>query len=205
MIMEKRKTKKEIVKMLLKNNELEESDEEELLDLLIELDPVLGILSIDILLLLLDEYIDPLMCRDIDCELLEYNLKNRTTTCQCKVKNDFNYIFQENDIKYTLSTIREEAKGISEASKAISCMKKGIKYSNFKNNDVAIVILVFFILQFVCYIAYGCFGKPLANISNLPSTMQTLANPPKMEDTFRLYLFADWNTNLSNITNINLN
>ena len=150
--------------------------------------------------LLLDEYIDPLMCRDIDCELLEYNLKNRTTTCQCKVKNDFNYIFQENDIKYTLSTIREEAKGISEASKAISCMKKGIKYSNFKNNDVAIVILVFFILQFVCYIAYGCFGKPLANISNLPSTMQTLANPPKMEDTFRLYLFADWNLNLSNST-----
>ncbi|MBR3661304.1 MAG: DUF1003 domain-containing protein [Bacilli bacterium] len=34
--MEKRKTKKEIVKMLLKNNELEESDEEELLNLLID-------------------------------------------------------------------------------------------------------------------------------------------------------------------------
>jgi uncharacterized membrane protein len=34
--MEKRKTKKEIVKMLLKNNSLDEKDEEELLDLLIE-------------------------------------------------------------------------------------------------------------------------------------------------------------------------
>ena len=34
--MEKKKTKKEIVKMLLKNNELEETDEEELLDLLID-------------------------------------------------------------------------------------------------------------------------------------------------------------------------
>ena len=34
--MEKRKTKKEIVKMLLKNNELDERDEEELLDLLID-------------------------------------------------------------------------------------------------------------------------------------------------------------------------
>ena len=34
--MEKKKTKKEIVKMLLKNNELEEGDDEELLDLLIE-------------------------------------------------------------------------------------------------------------------------------------------------------------------------
>ena len=34
--MEKKKTKKEIVKMLLKNNELEEKDEEELLDLLID-------------------------------------------------------------------------------------------------------------------------------------------------------------------------
>ena len=35
-IMEKRKTKKEIVKMLLKNNSLDEKDEEELLDLLID-------------------------------------------------------------------------------------------------------------------------------------------------------------------------
>ena len=34
--MEKRKTKKEIVKMLLKNNELDEQSEEELLDLLID-------------------------------------------------------------------------------------------------------------------------------------------------------------------------
>ena len=34
--MEKKTTKKEIVKMLLKNNELEEKDEEELLDLLID-------------------------------------------------------------------------------------------------------------------------------------------------------------------------
>ena len=151
--------------------------------------------------LLLDEYnIDPLICRDVDCELLEYNLKNRTSTCQCRIQNNFNYLFQENDIQYTLYNIKEEAKGISEAVKAISCMKKGIKYSNFKNNDAAIVILVFFILQFFCYVAYGCFGKPLVNISNLPSTMQTLANPPKMEDTSKLYLFADWNLNLSNST-----
>lgn len=35
-IMEKRKTKKEIVKMLLKNNELDAKDEEELLDLLVD-------------------------------------------------------------------------------------------------------------------------------------------------------------------------
>ena len=34
--MEKRKTKKDIVKMLLKNSELEAQDEEELLDLLVE-------------------------------------------------------------------------------------------------------------------------------------------------------------------------
>ena len=34
--MEKRRTKKDIVKMLLRNNELEEQDEEELLNLLID-------------------------------------------------------------------------------------------------------------------------------------------------------------------------
>lgn len=35
-VMEKRKTKKEIVRMLLMNNELDEKDEEELLDLLVD-------------------------------------------------------------------------------------------------------------------------------------------------------------------------
>ena len=154
--------------------------------------------------LLLDEFnIDALMCRDMDCEIIDYNFKNRTAKCQCPVRkknmDDFNYLFEENDIKYTLSTIKEKAKGISEAAKAISCTKEGLKYSNFKNNDAAILILVFFIIQFLCYIAYGCFGKPLANISNLPS-IHTLANPPKLEDNSRIYLFADWNTNLSNIT-----
>ena len=34
--MEKKRTKREIVKMLLKNNELDEQDEEELLDLLVD-------------------------------------------------------------------------------------------------------------------------------------------------------------------------
>ena len=149
--------------------------------------------------LLLDEFKDPLMCRDIDCELIEYNLQKRIATCQCQVQINFDYLFEENDIQYTLSSIKEKAKGISEAAKAITCMKKGLKYSNFKNNDAAIVILVFFILQFICYVAYGCFGKPLANISNLPS-VHTLANPPKIEDNSRIYLFADWNTNLSNVT-----
>ena len=152
--------------------------------------------------LLLDEFnIDALMCRDMDCEIIEYNFKNRTSKCQCPVRRNMDvldYLFEENDIKYTLSKKKEKAKGISEAAKAISCTKEGLKYSNFKNNDAAILILVFFIIQFVCYIAYGCFGKPIANISSLPS-VHTLANPPKLEDKSRLYLFADWNTDLSNI------
>ena len=152
--------------------------------------------------LLLDEFnIDALMCRDMDCEIIEYNFKNRTSKCQCPVRRNMDvldYLFEENDIQYTLSKKKEKAKGISEAAKAISCTKEGLKYSNFKNNDAAILILVFFIIQFVCYIAYGCFGKPIANISSLPS-VHTLANPPKLEDKSRLYLFADWNTDLSNI------
>ena len=46
---------------------------------------------------------------------------------------------------------------------------------------------------------YGCFGKPLVNVSNLPTSIP-LANPPKLEDNFKIYLFADWNMNLSNST-----
>ena len=46
---------------------------------------------------------------------------------------------------------------------------------------------------------YGCFGKPLVNVSNLPTSIP-LANPPNIEDNFKIYLFADWNMNLSNST-----
>ena len=128
--------------------------------------------------LLIDEFINPLLCRDMDCELIEFNMTNRTTICQCPLQTNFNYLFQTNDIKFTLYSETEEAKGIAEAAKAITCMRKGIKYSNFKNNDAAIVILIFFIIQIACYVGYGCFGKPLVNVSNLPTTIP-LANPPK--------------------------
>ena len=149
--------------------------------------------------LLIDEFINPLLCRDMDCELIEFNMTNRTTICQCPLQTNFNYLFQTNDIKFTLYSETEEPKGIAEAAKAITCMRKGIKYSNFKNNDAAIVILIFFIIQIACYVGYGCFGKPLVNVSNLPTTIP-LANPPKLEDNFKIYLFADWNMNLSNST-----
>ena len=149
--------------------------------------------------LLIDEFIDPLLCRDMDCELIEYNMTNRTTICQCPLQTEFNYLFGENNIKFTLNSEIQKAEGIAEAAKAITCMRKGIKYSNFKNNDAAIVILIFFIVQIACYVGYGCFGKPLVNVSNLPTTIP-LANPPKLEDNFKIYLFADWNMNLSNST-----
>ena len=145
--------------------------------------------------LFLHEYYEPLLCHDVECELIEINLTNRTSTCQCKMGNTYQDIFQESNIEFVPYKSDVEAKGISEAAKVIKCMKKGIKYKFFKNNEAAVFILIAFILQVCCYVAYGCFGKPLNNVSNIPST---LANPPKGDAPTKIYLFSDWDINLSN-------
>ena len=145
--------------------------------------------------LFLHEYYKPLLCHDVECELIEINLTNRTSTCQCKMGNIYQDIFQESNIEFVPYKSDVEAKGISEAAKVIKCMKKGIKYKFFKNNEAAIFILIAFILQVCCYVAYGCFGKPLNNVSNIPTT---LANPPKGDAPTKIYLFSDWDINLSN-------
>ena len=145
--------------------------------------------------LFLHEYYEPLLCHDVECELIEINLTNRTSTCQCKMGNTYQDIFQESNIEFVPYKSDVEAKGISEAAKVIKCMKKGIKYKFFKNNEAAVFILIAFILQVCCYVAYGCFGKPLNNVSNIPST---LANPPKGDEPTKIYLFSDWDINLSN-------
>ena len=145
--------------------------------------------------LFLHEYYLPLLCHDVECELIEVNLTNRTSTCQCKMGNTYQDIFQETNIEFVPYKSDVEAKGISEAAKVIKCMRKGLKYKFFKNNEAAIFILIAFILQICCYVAYGCFGKPLNNVPNIPAT---LANPPKTDTPTKIYLFSDWDINLSN-------
>ena len=143
--------------------------------------------------LFLHEYLEPLLCHDIACEFSELNMTAKTSTCLCKMGNEFSEIFEPIDFNFVPYKSTEKTKGFSEAIKVIKCMLKGIKYSNFKINLAAIIILAAFIIQIICYIAYGCFGKPLINIKDLPN----VANPPKAEDdTNRIYLFADWNMNL---------
>ena len=143
--------------------------------------------------LFLHEYLEPLLCHDIACEFSELNMTAKTSTCLCKMGNEFSEIFEPIDFNFVPYKSTEKTKGFSEAIKVIKCMSKGIKYSNFKINLAAIIILAAFIIQIICYIAYGCFGKPLVNIKDLPN----VANPPKAEDdTNRIYLFADWNMNL---------
>ena len=143
--------------------------------------------------LFLHEYLEPLLCHDIACEFSELNMTAKTSTCLCKMGNEFSEIFEPIDFNFVPYKSTEKTKGFSEAIKVIKCMLKGIKYSHFKINLAAIIILAAFIIQIICYIAYGCFGKPLVNIKDLPN----VANPPKAEDdTNRIYLFADWNMNL---------
>ena len=146
-------------------------------------------------LLYFHEYLESIMCRDVTCEFVEFDFNSKTSTCNCKMTKKFEDIFNSPKFEFVPYNIESEAKGFSEAVKVIKCLNEGIKWKNFKINAAAIICVVIFVLQVIFYVAYGCFGKPLANVPNLPST---LANPPKGDSRTKIYLFSDWVLNLPN-------
>ena len=146
-------------------------------------------------LLYFHEYLESIMCRDVTCEFVEFDFNSKTSTCNCKMTKKFEDIFNSQKFEFVPYNIESEAKGFSEAVKVMKCLNEGIKWKNFKINAAAIICVVVFVLQFIFYVAYDCFGKPLANVPNLPST---LANPPKGDSRTKIYLFSDWLLNLPN-------
>ena len=135
--------------------------------------------------------INGLLCRDVDCELIEYNFDTKKSICKCKMDNEYEDIFIENDfdiIKYKESL---KAKGFSESVKVIKCLNNGFKGKYMVTNFGIMLSLIAFILQLIFYIYYCCCGKPLANTKK-PSL---IANPPKDSNT-RIYLYSDWNLDL---------
>ena len=144
-------------------------------------------------LLFFHEYFEPLMCRDIDCQLVEYNLTNRTSMCECKIGKTFEDILNSPKFEFTPYDSDTDPKGFSEAVKVVKCLTKGIKYSSFKRNTAAIICVVIFVVQCLLYIAYGCYGDPLDE--NIPKSTSILANPPKSDSPTRIYLYSDWDLN----------
>ena len=151
-------------------------------------------------LLFFHDYLEAIMCRDVACKFVEYDFKSKTSTCDCKLTLNYLDIFNSPKFEFVPYKADSEAKGFSEAVKVIKCLKEGIKWKNFKINTAAIVCLVVFILQVIFYVAYGCFGKPLANVSNVS---QIIANPPKGDNKTKIYLFSDWVLNLPKKEDLN--
>ena len=146
-------------------------------------------------LLYFHEYLEAIMCRDVTCEFVEFDFNSKTSTCNCKLTPKFKDIFNSQKFEFVPYKVESEAQGFSEAVKVIQCLKEGIKWKNFKINSAAIICVIVFVLQVIFYFAYNCFGKPLANVSNLPPI---LANPPKEDSRTKIYLFSDWVVNLPN-------
>ena len=144
-------------------------------------------------LLFFHEYFEPLMCRDVDCQLVEYNLTNKTSLCECKIGKNFEDILNSPKFEFNPYDSDSDPKGFSEAVKVVKCLTKGIKYSSFKRNTVAIICVVIFVVQCLLYIAYGCYGDPLDE--NIPKNTSILANPPKSDSPTRIYLYSDWDLN----------
>ncbi len=144
-------------------------------------------------LLFFHEYFEPLMCRDVDCQLVEYNLTNKTSLCECKIGNNFEDILNSPKFEFNPYDSDSDPKGFSEAVKVVKCLTKGIKYSSFKINTAAIICVIIFVVQCLLYIANNCYGEPLDE--NIPKRSSTLANPPKADSPTRIYLYSDWDLN----------
>ena len=146
-------------------------------------------------LLFFHEHFEPLMCRDVDCKLVEYNLTNKTSICECKIGNTFEDLLNSPKFEFNPYNTDTDPKGFSETVKVVKCLTKGIKYSSFKINTAAIICVVIFVLQCLLYFANNCYGQPYSD--DIPAANSTLANPPKSDSPTRIYLYSDWD--LSNI------
>ena len=146
-------------------------------------------------LLFFHENFEPLMCRDVDCKLVEYNLTNKTSICECKIGNTFEDLLNSPKFEFNPYNTDTDPKGFSETVKVVKCLTKGIKYSSFKINTAAIICVVIFVLQCLLYFANNCYGQPYSD--DIPAANSTLANPPKSDSPTRIYLYSDWD--LSNI------
>ena len=115
--------------------------------------------------------------------------------------NKYEDIFVENDIIISYNEEITKAKGFAEALTVITCMNNGFDY--ISTNLGVYICLIVFIIQLICYVAYCCCGKPLINLDKKNSLL--VANPPKEENTARIFLFSDWNLDLKSSTNKNPN
>ena len=119
--------------------------------------------------LYLHDYSTQIACSGDNCELVEINTEEATSTCKCYL-NKFEDLFKE------IEFINYENQGVSssfsESFGIIKCAKNGFNSNNIKANGGFYISLISIVGEGVLYLFYFLCSSKTINISNPPSKLK---------------------------------
>ena len=128
--------------------------------------------------LFLDDYSTWIACNGDNCELVEINTEEATSTCKCYL-NKFEDLFKEIEFK------NYEDQGVSssfaESFGIIKCAKNGFNSNNIKANGGFYMSLIAIVGEGLLYLCYFLCSSKAINIANPPSKVKN-----------RLKVRTDW-------------
>jgi len=130
------------------------------------------------------KFSEQMACFGEQCEIEEFNFKESTCTCKCKMGNEFESILNETLFAHYQGPAVEVNNFIDSVG-IVKCLGNGFNSKNLKSNGGFFICLISIIAQIVLYLYYILCSNPLVN---LPKS-KFLNNPPKRF----IMLFSDWN------------
>ena len=144
-------------------------------------------------LLYLHDYSTQIACTGINCKILEINIEESTSTCQCKIGNTFEEIKSPIlEFKNYQDSNSDDKISISDTFGIIKCMKIGFNSKNVFANGGFFMTGIAIVAEAVFYIWY-CICSKVINLGK-----PKVANPPpKIKN--RLFLINEWQNNANKI------
>ena len=126
------------------------------------------------------KFSDRMACLGDNCELLDINYDDSTTTCKCKIGNKFEDILEADEYEPYNEIIKGENNFIDSIG-IIKCTKNG--FVNLEANVGFSLTIIGIGAQIALYIVYVLCGKPITKFPKI------ISNPPKKTT---LILLSDW-------------
>ena len=142
-------------------------------------------------LLYLHDYSSQIACTGIDCKILEINVEESISICQCRIGNTFEEIKSPIiEFKNYQDANSDDKISITDTFGIIKCMKSGFNSKNIFANGGFFMTAIAIVAEVVFYIWYCIYFK----VINLGKSK--VSNPPKIKN--RLFLINEWQQNKAN-------
>ena len=144
----------------------------------------------------LHDYVTPIACGGVNCEIKETNIEQSTSLCTCKFDIKFEDIFNPPLPEFKNYVDENQDSKESSTFGTIKCIKNGFNGKNVLANGGFIIAAIALVAAFVLYLIYCICSK----VINLPKG----SNPPtKIKN--RILLINDWQKNEKDYHQVNIN